>query len=417
MKKYLCIDLKGFYASVECALRNIDPFKVNLVVADPVRGAGAITLAITPKMKSLGVKNRSRLFEIPQNIKYIIAKPRMKLYMEYSVEIYKIYLTFFSKEDIHVYSVDEAFIDVTNYLKLYKKNEIELAKIVMEEVYKKTKIPSSAGVGTNLFLAKVALDITAKKNKTNIAYLDEEKFKEELWHHLPLTDFWKIGKATEKKLAMNKIYTMKDISKASDGLLKKLFGVDYILLKDHSLGKESCTISDIKKYKPSSSSLSSSQILFEDYNSENALIVLKEMCDGLVQKIVDEKKAVGGIAIYIGYSDYEVLSSKMSKRLENTTNKYYILINYVEKMYEKIINKDYYIRKLGITFFHLTLYKEEQLSLFEDFSFGQEENALLTSVNTLKKKYGKSSVLRAISYEEKANQKARNKLIGGHNAE
>ena len=204
-KSFLCIDLKTFYASVECVERHLDPFNTNLVVADPSRGRGAICLAVTPKMKMLGVKNRCRIYEIPPNIKYIVALPRMKKYIEYSANIYAIYLKYFSKDDIHVYSIDEAFIDVTKYLRLYKVTAIELAKIVINDIFNKYGITATAGVGTNLYLAKVALDITAKHSVTNIGFLNEEKYKKELWHHRPLKDFWQIGNGIEKRLN-NKLY-------------------------------------------------------------------------------------------------------------------------------------------------------------------------------------------------------------------
>ena len=212
MSMYLCIDLKTFYASVECVERKLDPFSTNLVVADESRGKGTICLAVSPKMKMLGVKNRCRLYEIPPNIKYIIAKPRMKKYIEYSANIYAIYLKYLSKEDIYVYSIDEAFLDVTKYLKFYKKDEIELAKTILKDIYDTYKLTATVGIGTNLYLAKVALDIMSKHTPTNIGYLDEEKYKLKLWHHKPLTDFWQIGKGIERRLNKRRIYDMYDIA-------------------------------------------------------------------------------------------------------------------------------------------------------------------------------------------------------------
>ena len=276
---YLCIDLKTFYASVECVERGLDPFNTNLVVADPDRGKGTICLAVSPKMKMLGVKNRCRVFEIPPNIKYIMATPRMKKYIEYSANIYEIYLKYFSKDDIHVYSIDEAFMDVTNYLKLYKVAAIDLAKMVIKDIFKTYGITATAGVGTNMYLAKIALDITAKHSSTNIGFLDEEKYKNELWHHKPLSDFWQIGKGIERRLNKMRIFDMYDIAHTDQKKLYKEFGVNAEYLIDHSWGRESCTIADIKKYKPKTNSIANSQILFKDYSFEKARLVLKEMVE------------------------------------------------------------------------------------------------------------------------------------------
>ena len=265
-KIYMCIDLKTFYASVECVERGLDPFNTNLVVADQNRGKGTICLAVSPKMKMLGVKNRCRIYEIPPTIKYIIAMPRMKKYIEYSANIYEIYLKYFSKEDIHVYSIDEAFMDASKYLKLYKSTHIELAKKIIKDIFKSYGITATAGIGTNMYLAKIALDITAKHNPNNIGYLDEEKYKKELWHHKPLTDFWQIGKGIERRLNKMRIFDMYDIANADPKKIYKEFGINAEYLIDHSFGKESCTIADIKSYKPKCNSISNSQVLFEDYS-------------------------------------------------------------------------------------------------------------------------------------------------------
>ena len=262
MATYICVDLKTFFASVECVERGLDPFKTDLVVADIARSKGAICLAISPKMKERGIKNRCRIYDIPKGVKYIVAKPRMKKYIEYAAKIYGIYLDFFSKEDIYVYSIDEVFIDVTSYLKTYKKNEVCLAKDIIEEVYKRTGICATAGVGTNMYLAKIALDILSKHNKSHIGYLNEDLYKEKLWNHTPLTDFWQIGKGIEARLYKHHLRTMEDVAKASPNILYKEFGINAEYLIDHAWGKETCTIKDIKSYKPKSSSISHSQILF-----------------------------------------------------------------------------------------------------------------------------------------------------------
>ena len=276
---YLCIDLKTFYASVECVERGLDPFSTNLIVADPTRGKGSICLAVSPKMKMLGVKNRCRVFEIPSNIKYITAMPRMKKYIEYSANIYGIYLKYFSKEDIHVYSIDEAFIDATHYLKMYNMNAIELAKTIVKNIYDEYKITAAAGIGTNLYLAKIALDITAKHSAGNIGYLNEEKYIKELWKHKPLTDFWQVGKGIEKRLNKMGLYTMQDVANCEQKRLYKEFGINAELLIDHAWGKESCKMEDIKKYTPKNNSISNSQVLFKDYNFEKARLLVKEMVE------------------------------------------------------------------------------------------------------------------------------------------
>ena len=244
-KTYFCIDMKCFYASVECAERGLNPFETNLVVADETRGKNALCLAISPKMKSLGVKNRCRMSEIPPSIKYMVAMPRMKTYIEYAADIYDIYLDYIDPNDIHVYSIDEAFLDVTDYLSLYGKSATEFASFLINEIARRKHIPSTAGIGTNLFLAKVALDITAKKAKSHIGYLDEELFKETLWTHQPITDFWQISSGTANRLARYGIYDMRRIATAPTELMYKVFGVNAELLIDHAFGRESCTIADI----------------------------------------------------------------------------------------------------------------------------------------------------------------------------
>ena len=251
MKRYyLCVDLKTFYASVECVERGLDPFNTNLVVADPSRGNGAICLAISPKMKMLGIKNRCRIFEIPPNVKYIIAIPRMRKYIEYSSNIYEIYLKYFSKDDVYVYSIDEAFIDITSYLNLYKKKPIELAKIVTNDIFDTYGITATAGIGTNMYLSKIAMDILAKHSITNIDWLDETKYQEILWHHRPLTDFWQIGRGIERRLAKMRIFDMCEVAHCKEERLYKEFGINARYLIDHSWGREDCTIEQIKRYKP-----------------------------------------------------------------------------------------------------------------------------------------------------------------------
>lgn len=274
----MCIDLKSFYASVECAERGLDPFTTNLVVADPDREKGTICLAITPAMKALGVKNRCRVYEIPTHIDYITAPPRMQLYIEYSAAIYGIYLKYISKNDIHVYSIDESFLDVTSYMDYYGMTANEIGKMIMDAIFRETSITATCGIGTNMYLAKIALDIVAKHTPDHIGVLSEDDYCKKLWSHKPLTDFWRVGPGTAKKLAGYGVFTMGELAKMSqynEDLLYKMFGVDAEILIDHAYGREPTKISDIKKYKPKSSSLSSGQVLLRDYRFDEAKLVTK----------------------------------------------------------------------------------------------------------------------------------------------
>ena len=399
---YLCIDLKTFYASAECAERNLNPFKTNLVVADINRGKNALCLAITPKMKSFGIKNRCHLSDIPSNSKPIIVKPRMRLYLEYAKKIYNIYLKYVAEEDIHVYSVDEAFLDVTSYLRLYK-DEVILAKIIMQDIYNETKIASSTGIGTNLYLAKVALDILAKHSKTNIAYLNEETYKNLLWNHTPLTDFWQIGEGISKRLEKLGLKDMSDIAHANPGILYKEFGKVSELLISHAYGKESCTIKDIKNYHPQSTSLSSNQTLFKTYNYLKAQTILIEMVDNLVLELNEKKLKTGKIGLYVSYQNERF---KASVSFVPTCN-YQIILKHFLYLYGK--NKLNKIRKIGICFSKLQANNSVQLNLFTT-----DDYKLINSVIAIKDKFGKNSILRGISYLEEATGKDRNQMIGGH---
>ena len=296
-KVYICIDLKTFFASVECVERGLDPFKTKLVVADEERGNGTICLAVSPKMKELGVRNRCRLFEIPSNLDFIIAKPRMKKYIEYSANIYGIYLKYIDKNDIHVYSIDECFIDVTKYLKLYKKDVYQISKMLIDDVYNTYGITATVGIGPNLFLAKVALDISAKHKKTNIAYLDEDVFKETLWDHTPLTDFWQIGRGIQDRLQKHNIYTLKQVSECDPVILYKEFGINAEILIDHSKGIEPTTIAEIKKYKSKNNSISYGQVLFEDYTYDEAFLVMKEMVELACLDLIDKHLVTNHISL------------------------------------------------------------------------------------------------------------------------
>ena len=413
-KIYMCIDLKTFYASVECVERGLDPFNTNLVVADQNRGKGTICLAVSPKMKMLGVKNRCRIYEIPPTIKYIIAMPRMKKYIEYSANIYEIYLKYFSKEDIHVYSIDEAFIDASKYLKLYKSTPIELAKKIIKDIFKSYGITATAGIGTNMYLAKIALDITAKHNPNNIGYLDEEKYKKELWHHKPLTDFWQIGKGIERRLNKMRIFDMYDIANADPKKIYKEFGINAEYLIDHSFGKESCTIADIKSYKPKCNSISNSQVLFEDYSFIKARLVLKEMVELGSLRLVENNLMTDTIGLYIGYSKDVIRATGGTKKLTNYTNIYSELLKSFLDVYDKTTNKNFSIRRIGINLANVTEKENIQLNLFIDQEKVNKERKLELAMCNIKNKMGKNTIIRGMNLEEGATAMARNKLIGGH---
>ena len=414
-KTYLCIDLKTFYASVECVERGLDPFNTNLVVADKTRGKGTICLAVSPKMKMLGVKNRCRIFEIPPTINYIVAMPRMKKYIEYSANIYAIYLKYFAKEDIHVYSIDEAFMDATKYLKLYKTNPIELAKIIIKDIFKTYGITATAGVGTNMYLAKIALDITAKHNPNNIGYLDEEKYKKELWQHKPLSDFWQIGQGIERRLNKMRIFTMYDIAHTEPKRLYKEFGVNAEYLIDHSWGKESCTISDIKKYKPKTNSISNSQVLFEDYSFIKARLVLKEMVELGSLRLIENNLVTDTVGLYIGYSKDAIKSTGGTKKIINYTNVYTELLKAFLDIYDKTTNRNVAIRRIGVNFANVIETENVQLSLFTDQEKIDKERKLELAMCSIKNKMGKNTIIRGMNLEEGATTMVRNKLIGGHN--
>lgn len=418
-KYYACIDLKSFFASAECAERGLDPFKTNLAVTDISRGNGAITLAITPAMKALGVKNRCRVFEIPRNIDYIAAKPRMKLYMKYSADIYSVYLRYISDEDIHIYSIDEVFIDFTPYLKTYGMTPKELARRLMDEVYRETHITAAAGIGTNLFLAKIALDITAKHVPDNIGFLDEDEFKRTIWHHRPITDIWQIGRRTALRLEKYGIKDLHGVSCCDEKLLYREFGVNARYLIDHANGRESCTIADIKAYTPKSTSVSNGQILFSDYGYDDALTVLKEMTDSLVMELLERHMSTDSVSLYIGYSRDIVPPVSVTRRLEEYTNSYSVISAEFVKLYRENVRLDTPIRRLNIGFEHLSDEADllPQLSFFRDRSAEERERRQQNAVLEIRSRYGKNAVLRGISLQENATARIRNTLVGGHNGE
>lgn len=413
---YLCIDLKSFYASVECVERGLDPFKVNLVVADPSRGGGAITLAATPAIKKLGVSSRGRIYEIPKHIEYITSPPRMKLYMTYSANVYRIFLKYISSEDIHVYSIDESFLDITSYLSLYHMNGKELAQMILKDIYQTLGLCATVGIGTNLFLAKVALDITAKHAKDCIGYLDEDLYKQMIWHHRPITDIWMIGRGTEKRLAAYGIVDLYGVAHCDKQLLHRIFGIQSEILYDHAWGKEPTKISDIKAYQPKSNSITNSQILFEDYNYHDAYLVMKEMVESNVLQLVEKHLVTNHISLCIGYSRDIIKPTRGSCKITNTTQSYQVLLEEFKLLYQRIVNREYPIRQIAISFGNLKDECYEQLDLFQDIEAIEKEKRVQEALIKIRHKYGENAVLKGMNLCDKATQRKRNGLVGGHHA-
>lgn len=416
-RTYLCIDMKSFYASVECAERQMNPFETCLVVADETRGEHALCLAISPKMKALGIKNRCRLSDIPKNVKYIIAPPRMQLYIDYAADIYAIYLNYFAPEDIHVYSIDESFIDASNYLEAYKLTPEQLAKVLMNEIADKLQIPSTAGIGTNLYLAKIALDITAKHAKDHMGYLDEELFCETLWDHRPLTDFWGIADGTVRRLERVGLQTQRDIANAPPELLYRVFGKDAEIIIDHSKGRESCLMSDIKNYRPKSHSVSFSQILPRDYNYDEARVVMQEMILNGSHELMKRKVITPKVWIGIGYTySATIPSGKGSTKLISATNVNSLLQEAAIPLFDKLAERHTPIRRLAIAFEDVVDEGCEGYDLFTDWAAVEREKARERAVMEITDKYGKNYLLRGTNYMKGATQKERNEMIGGHRA-
>ena len=412
---YICCDLKSFYASVECVERGLDPMTARLVVADPERTEKTICLAVTPAMKALGVKNRCRIFEIPPGIEYITAPPRMKKYIDYAAVIYGVYLSFISKDDIHVYSIDEAFIDVTHYLELYRMNARQLAETIMREIYEKTGIRAACGIGTNLYLAKIALDITAKHSDDFIGFLDEESYRKTLWEHRPLTDFWRIGRGISERLERCGIFTMGDIARSDEETLYRRFGIDAELLIDHAWGRESATIADIKAYVPKENCLTGGQVLMRDYNFEEGELIVKEMTDALCLEMAAKGLAAESVTLNIGYSrKCGAGYSHATARLDAKSNAGNILIPLTARLYERTADRRLAIKRINITFNRVAPEAAVQCSIFDGAASSDRERSLQKAVVDIKRKYGKNSVLRAISLEKAATARERNMQIGGH---
>ncbi len=414
-RTYLCIDLKSFYASVECAERGLDPLTTNLVVADPDRTEKTICLAVSPSLKALGIPNRCRVFQIPKGIDYIMATPRMQLYIDYSAEIYAIYLKYIAKEDIYVYSIDEAFMDVTDYLTMYQMTARELGTTIMNDVLWTLGVTAACGIGTNMYLAKVALDIAAKHTEDHVGMLDEESFCRQMWDHRPLTDFWRIGSGTAGTLEKYGILTMRDITQADENLLYRLFGIDAELLIDHAWGRESATIADVKAYKPKNSSLTSGQVLPCDYEYDKARIVIKEMAEQLCLDLVDKGLITGNIALYVGYSNrLQIEAAKGSVTLSSPTASRKTLIFQVMELFDKIVDRTTPVRRMNLSFNHVMDETYEQYDLFTDPAELEKERKAQQAMLDIKKKFGKNAIVKGLDLVEGATAMERNRQIGGH---
>lgn len=420
-RTYLCIDLKSFYASVECVERGLDPMTTHLVVADPERSDKTICLAITPSMKALGIKNRCRVFEIPKTLDYIMAPPRMQKYIDYAAEIYAIYLRYIAKEDIHIYSIDEAFLDITDYLKTYKTTAKELALKLMEEVHREVGVRATCGIGTNLYLAKIALDITAKHAEDFIGVLDENSYREILWDHKPLIDFWRIGKGTARTLARYGITTMRQVAEMDETFLYELLGIDAELLIDHAWGREPVTIADIKNYKSKTNCLSSGQVLMRDYSFEEGRLIVREMMDLMCLDLVEKGLVTGSVTLHVGYSNKdETEPARGTAKLKRETASDSLIMPAVIETYERIVDRKRLVRRINITCNHVVQHREEattQLSFFDDAQSDEKENKSLKAQNAvleIKKRFGKDAILKGMNFEKGATTRERNHQIGGH---
>lgn len=488
MSTYLAIDLKSYYASAECAARHLDPLTTNLVVADSSRTEKTICLAVSPSLKAYGISGRARLFEVVQKVKevnslrlseairnnkavykegkpslsspsydalalaadsslevsYLVAPPRMAYYEKISRQIYGIYLKYVAPEDIVVYSIDEVFMDVSSYLSHYKMTAHDLAMTMIREVLYTTGITATAGIGTNLYLAKIAMDITAKhaepdQDGVRIAQLNEESYRYLLWDHKPLTDFWMTGPGTVRRLEKHSIHTMGDLAAFStynQDLLYKEFGVNAEILIDHAWGLEPCGMKEIKNYKPNSNSISEGQVLSCPYEYSKARIIIMEMTDSLVLQLTDKGLVTDSITIDIGYDRENCDSGKYkgavhmdhygrtvpkgahgSTRLDNPTNLGSILITAVTELFDKIVDKNLTVRRLTIAANRVV--KDEgffQMDLFTDTRKLEKEKKLQNAMLGIKKRYGKNAVLKGTNYLDGATMRERNKQIGGHKA-
>ena len=414
-RNILSIDLKSFFASCECVERKLDPFKVPLVVANPNQGSGAITLAVTPYLKKQGVKSRGRIYEIPKNIAYAIVPPRMSMYIKYSEKVLSVYLDYVAREDLHVYSIDECFLDVTNYLKLYKKSDYELAEEILSEITKRTGLTATCGIGPNILLAKIAMDTEAKKYKNGIAKWEYKDIPAKLWTISPLSKMWGIGPRMEKRLNYLGIRNIGDLAKYDKNKLKDKFGVMGLELWEHANGIDLSKISDMSNYKPKDKSYSNSQVLFKDYNGENVKIIISEMVDMVCKRLRLGNKQGSVIGLAIGYSKnvgggfYHVMKIDAPTDVNKKVLECCMLL--FDRYYTGLP-----IRKVGVSVGNLSDKNSIQLNLFEDFEKVQKEEIKEKTIDTITNKFGKNSLLKASALLQDSTVKDRNKKIGGHNA-
>ena len=388
----------------------------DLVVADPERGDKTICLAVSPSLKKKGVKNRCRVFEIPSHIHYIKAPPRMQKYIDYAASIYGIYLRYFSFEDVYVYSIDEAFLDVTGYLARYKKTPKEMAVFLMDRITDEVGVRATAGIGTNLYLCKIALDINAKHAPDFIGVLDEESYREKLWDHKPLSDFWRIGRGIEARLARFGIFTMRQIAHAPEDLIYKEFGIDAELLIDHAWGRESVTMRDIQAYKPKNNSICSGQVLFKDYPFDEALVVVKEMGDDIALQLSRKKKKAAGITLGVGMAGRSGGGGRhMSYSFPSPTQNDLAFRDIAARLFVSMVGKDEYVRRFMISLSGIVDDNDPvQLDLFLDNEESKKRESIQKAILSIKDTYGKNAILKGMDYEEGATQRERNVQIGGH---
>lgn len=423
-RSYLCIDLKSFYASVECVERGLDPMTTDLVVADPTRTDKTICLAVSPSLKAKGVSGRARIFEIPPHLTYIQAAPRMQLYIEYAAKIYGIYLDHISKDDMHVYSIDEVFIDITDYLQLYGFTPIQMANYLMNCVYEQTGIRATAGIGNNLYLAKIALDITAKHSPDFIGILNGKTYMDTLWDHKPISDFWRVGKGLTAKLHKIGINTMRDIALCNEDILYKIMGIDAELLIDHAWGIEPVRMSDIKNYHNKSHSLSRGQVLMRDYDSSEANVIVKEMAEQMCLEMSEINKITSSLSLIVGYSNsLKLPMASGSTRLNIPTNSAKIIVPAISKLYNKIIRVELPIRRIYVNFNKITDANENrQISIFDRINgtiddsnqIYSESSNLQDAINSIRSKFGKDAMFKGMDLQECATTIERNHQIGGH---
>lgn len=451
---YIAIDLKSFYASVECIERGLNPLTTNLVVADPSRTEKTICLAVSPSLKTYGIPGRARLFEVQQKLReikqrtgkeveYIIAPPQMARYIEVSADIYATYLKYISPEDIHVYSIDECFMDVTNYLSLYHMSAKELAVKMIHDVLSKTGITATAGIGTNLYLSKIAMDIVAKHVEADasgvrIAELDESTYRRLLWDHKPITDFWRIGGGIAKRLENSGLYTMGDIARTSvhhEDLLYGMLGIDAELLIDHAWGYEPCGMEEIKSYEPSTNSISSGQVLQYPYDFHKARIIVQEMTELLVLDLVDKGLVTDSLTLTIGYDRSNVeegiyqgevkndrygrtipKSAHGTANLGTTSCSTKKIMTAVMELYDRIVSKELLVRRVTLSANNLVEESYEQLDIFTDPAEQARERKMQEAMLSIKKKFGKNAILKGTNLEEGATTRDRNNQIGGHRA-